>query len=393
MTSRFASSASAWAVAATLLAGITAAHAELAVSANDGKQVRDNDVVNGPQPDSISVLDITPQGVKKLGQLAAPACMIGSPTAVAVAKDSSFALVTACEKTQGKELVANDTGAVVDLSDPAHPRVIQTFHTGERPGGVSISPDGSMALVANADSDSISVFTITGKTMHPAGRVHLPQGSGPHDVVFTPDGKTAIAVGRYNSRLMILTVNGRIVKYTGRMIATGINPYGAVVTHDGKYVINTNLGGVLPPPGEKPKPHAHSVVTISDIATGKVAQTVDVGPTSEHIFMSADGSRIGVVVANGAASVRSDPSWDKVTGILEVYRVGDGTLTPAGRTSIGHWCQGGTFSRDGKTVLVQCAAEREIEVFHYDGTSLTQDKAATLAMPARPGSIATAYSR
>ena len=132
---------------------------------------------------------------------------------------------------------------------------------------------------------------------------------------------------------------------------------------------------------------------MSDIATGKVVQSVEVGPTPEHVTMSGDGKYIAVVVANGTASVRSDPKWDSVLGLLEIYKVGDGTLTPAGRSDTGHWCQGATFSRDNKTVLLQCAAEREIEVFHYDGSNLTWDKGASIAIGARPGSIATAYSR
>ena len=38
-------------------------------------------------------------------------------------------------------------------------------------------------------------------------------------------------------------------------------------------------------------------------------------------------------------------------------------------------------------------AEREIEVFRFDGESLIQDKSATIPMGARPGSISTAFSR
>jgi len=169
-----------------------------------------------------------------------------------------------------------------------------------------------------------------------------------------------------------------------------------VVTHDGKYVINTNLGGALPPPGSPPpgrRARRIGTVSMSDIATGKLAQSVDVGPTPEHIAMSGDGKYIAVVVANGTASVRSDPKWDQVLGLLEIYKVGDGTLAPAGRSDTGHWCQGATFSRDNRTILLQCAAEREIEVFHYDGSNLTWDKGASIPMGARPGSISTAYSR
>jgi len=254
---------------------------------------------------------------------------------------------------------------------------------------------GRLALIANGADNSISVFTITGMHLTPAGTVGLPEKSGPSDVVFTPDGKTAIAVGRGDSHLMILSVNGTQVRYTGRAFEPGVNPYGAVVTRDGKYIINTDLGGALPAPGEKPAPGARrqGTISMSDIATGKLVDSQVVGPTPEHVAMSSDGKYIAVVVANGTAPVRSDPKWDKVKGLLEIYRVGDGTLTPAGRADTGHWCQGTTFSRDDSTLLLQCAGERQIEVYHYDGTTLTRVEGADIPMGARPGSIATAHSR
>ena len=43
-------------------------------------------------------------------------------------------------------------------------------------------------------------------------------------------------------------------------------------------------------------------------------------------------------------------------------------------------------------VLQQCAAERSILVYRFDGKSLTQDKAATMPFQSRPGSIATSVS-
>lgn len=381
-------------IAATvmLLALSAAANAEFAVSANDGKQVKAGDTVSGPQPDSISVLDISGDRVKVVGSVDAPAAMIGPPGAVAVSKDSRFALVTACQKLDGTNLVPDDLVEVVDLSDPAKPRVVQTAHAGPGASGVSISPDGKLALVADTEDDTISVFSLKGESLTRVGQVQLPPKSRPTDVVFTLDGKSAIALAQAASREVVLSVNGTDVKDSGRSFSSGRTPYGAVVTKDGKYLINTNLGGANPAPGMVPPPH-QGAVAMTDIATGKVAASVVVGPTPEHVVLSADGRYIAVVVANGSASVRSDPKFNTVLGLLKVYAVGDGTLTPVAQADTGHWGQGATFSKDGKLILLQCAAEREIEVFRFDGKTLTQDKSATIAMPARPGSIATAFSR
>src|ERR1700761_5736592 len=225
-----------------LLSGMsTMASAEIAVSANDGKQVKAGDIVDGPQPDSISVLNISGDQVKVIGSVAAPAAMIGPPAAVAVSKDGRFALVTACQKLDGMKVVPDDLVQVVDLADPAHPRVIQTEHAGPGASGVSISPDGKLALVANTEDDTVTVFSLDGRHLTRLGQVQFAAKSRPTDVVFMPDGKSAVVVTQAVSRLAVLSVNGTDVKDSGRWFSSGRTPYGAAVTHDGKYVLNTNL--------------------------------------------------------------------------------------------------------------------------------------------------------
>ena len=385
-----------WASVALVALLSPAARAELAVSANDGKQLRPGDTISTPTPDSLSVLDLSDGKARVLGSIDVPAAMIGPPRAVAVSKDSKLAIVTACEQFDGDKLVPADTVSVIDLAQPSHPRLLQTLHAGPGASGVSISPNGKLALVANAGDNSISVFSISGRRLTKVTTVPLGDGTRPTDVLFTPDGKTAIAVAQRTSSLMLLSVDGTDVKPTGKSISPGRQPYGAVVTHDDKYVIITNLGGALPPPGSPPPTRGMAragTISMSDLGSGSVVATQVVGQTPEHVTLSDDGKYAAVVVANGTASVRSDPKFDSVLGLLEIFAVGNGTLTPVTRSDTGHWCQGAVFSKDGHTILLQCAAEREIEVFHFDGSSLTWDKAATIPMTSRPGAIATAESR
>jgi DNA-binding beta-propeller fold protein YncE len=373
------------------------AYAEIAVSANDGKQLRAGDTVSGPTPDSLSVLDIDKGGVRVVGSVEVPAAMIGPPRSVALTADSKLAIATACQSLVGDKLVPADFVSVIDLAQPSHPKVIQTLHAGAGASGISISPDGKLVLVANAEANSISIFTLSGKSLSNVGTVSLGEGTRPTDVLFTPDGKTAIAVAQRASKLVFLSVTGTQVSPTGKTASPGRTPYGAVATPDGKYVINTNLGGALPPPGaaqENARGMSRAgTIAMTEIASGATTASVVVGQTPEHVTLSHDGKYAAVVVANGTASVRSDPKFDSVLGLLEIYAVGKGTLTPVTRSDTGHWCQGAVFSKDNRTVLLQCAAEREIEVFRFDGKTLQQDKSATIPLTSRPGSIATAFSR
>jgi DNA-binding beta-propeller fold protein YncE len=382
----------------TMVLFSTVAHAELAVSANDGKQMRPGDEITAPEPDSVSVLDIGHGKVKLLGSVAVPAAMIGPPAAVAVSRDSRFAIVTSCLQFQDGKLVPNDTVSVIDLSRPANPRVVQTAHAGKGAMGVSISPNGKLAIVAGSDSSTVTLFGISGHTLTQLDQLQLPEKTDPTDAIFSPDGRTAIVVSRAKGKLILLDVKGAKLSETGKSFSPGLQPYGAVATHDGRYTINTNLGGALPAEGAANVPRVRgaprtgtiSMVRLSD---GNIVASVPVGPTPEHVAMSADGKFIAVVVANGTASVRSDPKWSSKLGLLKLFAVGDGTLTPAGQADTGHWCQGVTFSKDNGTLLLQCAAEREIEVFHFNGKELSPVSGANIPLGARPGSIATASSR
>jgi hypothetical protein len=99
------------------------------------------------------------------------------------------------------------------------------------------------------------------------------------------------------------------------------------------------------------------------------------------------------VLANGAAYTKTDPTYGKVRGILKIFAVGAGTLKEVASTGSCHWNQGAAWSDDGKLILAQCATERTIEVYRFDGKSLTRDDKAAIAFQSRPGSIATRHSR
>ena len=374
---------------------LNSAKAEIAVASLDGKQVHPGD--RGPTPDSVAVLDITNGTVKLLGMVDVPAAMIGPPAAIAVSRDSTFALATACQKLVDGKLVPDDLLSVIDLASPSHPKVLQTLHAGPGATGVSISPDGRLALVASTREDAISVFSISGKTLKPLRKVAIRAGSDATDVVFTPDGKTALVVSEADSTIFVLAVDGMNVTNTGRSFSPGLSPYGAVVTPDGRYVLTTNLHGPNPRPGGMKAATAAGVrigaIGVTDIRTGRAVTSTEVGPTPEHVVMSGDGKYIAVVVANGAANDRSNPKWNTTYGLFKVFTLGDGTLTPVASARAGHWCQGATIAADDRTFILECAGERHFEIFHLDGKHLVQDRRAAIGTLSRPGAIATAASR
>jgi hypothetical protein len=376
------------AVLAALLLSSTAASAGLMLSANDGKQIVKGDPTLRT-PDSVDVLDMGHYPPRVIGSVHVPAAMIGSPNAVAVGAGEKFAIITAAQKfvdADPENPVPDDTVSLIDLADPAHPKLLQTVHAGLTPGGVSINRAGTLVLVADKTDDDIAVFALRGKHLIAAGKVTLGKGAAPTDVVFAPDGRKAYAVASGNNQIMELAIESAVVTPTGRNVATGKGPYGAMITPDGNWLINTNIGGAL-------DKKTAGTLTMIDLKTGKLALSLEVGKTPEHVALSPDGRYAALVLANGAATLKSDPKYDGLVGVIRIYAVGPGTLMPVAQADSCHWAQGLAWRDDSKLVLQQCAAERAIQVFRFDGSSLVRDDSATLTFVSRPGSLSTQHSR
>lgn len=362
-----------------------AAWAEIAISANDGKQVQKDENI-GVTPDSISVINLSVYPPKVIGTLKVPAAMIGSPNAIAIGEGEKFAIVTAAQKTDPADPtkpLPSDQVSVIDLANPARPRLLQTVRAGANAAGVSINKAGTLVLVVARNDAAVFAFTLRNKRLTPAGRVDLDKGSEPTDVVFTPDGSKAYVTTWSGAKVVELAVDGARVTKTGRDVATGLNPYGAVITPDGNWLINTNVGGALRGPDRT------GSLTMIELKTPRLALSLPVGRTPEHVMLSPDGKYALVVLANGAPYVKTHPDYDKVRGILKIFAVGPGKLTEVAQSPSCHWNQGATWSDDGKLVLAQCASERTIEIYRFDGKSLVRDDKATLKFESRPGSLAT----
>jgi hypothetical protein len=369
-----------------LLAATTPVLAQIAVSANDGKQ-RAADAKDEPlTSDSISVLNLAAP-VRVLANLNAPASLIGPPAAVALARDSSFAIVTAAQQLDGSGKTAPaDIVTVVDLTNPSRPTIAQTLHAGAGASGVAINPAGTLALVANAADDSVTVFAIAKSRLSAVGSVSLPPKSKPLDVAFAADRVSAYVVAQGAGTLVRLAVDGRKV-IVAESITVGLQPYSLALNKHVAYV--TNLGGRGPPATSGP---AMGTIAIVDLRAGRMVSQVDVGVTPEHIALSPSGRYLEATIINGSNASASSPNHHD-HGAMAIFSTDGTSLKPVTQIETGAWCQGATWSDDEKRVLLQCAARKQIEVYRFDGRTLTADTASTLQFDARPGTIATARSR
>ncbi|SFP28381.1 hypothetical protein SAMN05216330_106265 [Bradyrhizobium sp. Ghvi] len=375
------------ALVATSFAGlaITASHAEIVVTANDGKMVLENGsavVRKQPLPDTVSVIDFTDGALKILGEVPAPASVVGPPPSVAIAPDGSFALVTGAMKVDpadATKTVPDDKLSVLDLKS-SPPKVLATLQAGAGAAGVSINRAGTLALVANRSEGTVSVFTINGNTLTSAGKIPLGDAkSGPSHAVFSHDGTTALVTRDGDSRISLLTVDGNKVEYAKRDLYSGVRPYDIDLTAGATAVVgNVGAGG-----GDT------DTISLIDMNAKpiRVVNTISVGQTPEGVKISPDGNYVAITVMNGSNKPAASPFFNDF-GLLKVYKISGTELAPVADAKIGHWCQGMVWSKDSKYLVTECMVESELIAFSFDGKALA--RTSTLKMQVSPAGIRTA---
>jgi DNA-binding beta-propeller fold protein YncE len=353
-----------------VLLAVAPASAQIAVSSNDNKVNLVNGVVKivaDAKPDTVTILDLKTSPPKIIGEVEAPGSVVGPPFSVAITPDEDLALVTSSMKVDPADptkTVPDNRLSVIDLR-ARPPAVVATLETGKGPSGVSINRQGTLALVANRAGGSISIFTIEGKTVAPAGTVSLgDEKSGVSHVAISPDGRLALATRDGDDRISVLSIDGSKVEYTKRDVYAGLRPYGVDIAKDGKIAVVANIGRGG---GDS------DTVSVIDLEAKppRVVDTCTVGQTPEGIKISPDGKLVGVVAVNGSNKAPDSPFFND-HGKLVVFKVAGKSLRKVAEAPIGHWSQGVLFTPDNKTILVGNMVEKNLQVFRFDGSKLRE---------------------
>jgi DNA-binding beta-propeller fold protein YncE len=395
--------------ALSLCLGASAAQAQLAVSVNDGKiKLVDGkiEVRKTPQSDTVAIIDMRANPPKILAQIDVPGSVVGPPLSVAVSPKEDIALVTSARRIDPSDptrQIPDDRVSVIDLTPlkpgflrrlgsvvgvskgPAPiPKVIATLQAGKGASGVSINRAGTLALVANLDEGTVSVFSINGSTVTPAGKVSVGgEKSAPSHVVFSLDGRHAFVTRDGDNRIAVLSVDGSKVEMTKREMAAGLRPYAIDVAAKSAVAVVSNLGAGL---GDA------DTISVIDLKADpmRVVNTVTVGPSPQGMKISPDGKFVAVVLGNGTDKPANSPLYS-ANGLLQVWARTGTQLTKAAEIPIGKWCEGIAWSRNSRTLLVQCAAEQEISVIRFSGlTGRSLQKTSSIKTKGGPAAIRTA---
>ena len=106
------------------------------------------------------------------------------------------------------------------------------------------------------------------------------------------------------------------------------------------------------------------------VSPARVVDTLTVGQTPEGVRISPDGKYVAFIVANGSNKPKSSPFFND-NGLVKIFAINGTKLTAVTEAKTGHWCQGAVWNKTATTLMVQCMVEPELQVFGFNGKTLT----------------------
>jgi len=369
-----------------------AALGQIMLSGNENKidltQGGQRVIVHPSGPDSLTLLDFSKMPPTTIQIDDVQNTVIGPPSNIAISPDGKLAIVAnsiRIDPPGSDKYVPESYAHIVDLS-VRPPRVVGRVKTGLQPSGVSFTPDGKLALVANRADGTISVLAIDGLNVSLADSVKISAPAGEvSDVAITPDGKMALASVRSLGYLAALNISGGKVTLQPRKITAFGQPYRVIVTPDGKLAITAGHG--------YGNGRDEDCVSIVDL-TANPLRTIDyvtIGSAPESCEISPDGMLLAAVVMDGSNTPASDPLHSEF-GLLTILKRQGNTFVASQRLKTGPIPEGVAFTSDGKRLVVQSHPTKKLWVFDVEN-GLVKDSGARVELPGMPSSLRASQAR
>lgn len=375
-------------VAVALCFAAAPAAAELMVVGGDNKVGFSDSgpVFRAPGNDFVSVVDIgsDPGNPKIIADIPLMNSVFGPPTNLAITPDGRLALVANAmnwvESDGGWKPDPDNKINVIDLTlEP--PAVVDTVEVGRQPSGMAISRDGTMALVAHRADNSIGVLAIDGTSVKLVQT--LDMGEQVAAVAITPDGSRALVAKFPGHKIAVLDIeNGRVSHDPALDMPVGLWPYNVKIAPNGRLALTADNGN-----GGQSDGHIDTVSVI-DLAAAppRVVDRVVVGDAPEGLAISPTGRIAVAVLLKGSAGVPTDSWYYNRNGSVVVLAIDGMNVRRTAEIEVEGLPEGVVFSADGRFLYVGNFVDKSVSILEVDGTTVT-NTGRTLALPAYPGSM------
>ena len=359
---------------AALLLGSTIANSVLAkpfmIVGLDEKIVWDDDgkpILSPDGKDQVLIVDLAnPEDPKIVASLPLKNSVVGPPVNVDIDPTGTVALVADSidNVKEGETLkqVPDNKIYVIDMKTNP-PKLAATLTGGKQPSGLSFSPDGKMAMVANRGDNTISVLSVNGTDVKIEQTVAMPDSVS--QVVFTPDGKHALTTRFPAHKLSVLDIAGGKVTYSKIDLPTGQWPYNVVVSPDGKIALTSDNGGAGSSDGSV---DTTSVVDL-EANPPRIIDRVVVGDGPEGIAMSPKGNLAVAAILRGS-NMKKAYFYER-NGSLSILKIDGKKVTKTQDIEVGGLPEAVAFTPDGKYLLAGNFLDQDFSILKVDGTTVT----------------------
>ena len=351
---------------------------------NDEKVWWDDDgktILSAPGKDTVLIVDLAnPESPKIVATLPLKNSIVGPPVNVDIDPSGSVALVAdsvdVTKDGDALKQVPDNKVYVIELK-ASPPKLASTVTVGKQPSGLSISPSGKMALVANRGDNSISVLSLNGTEVKVTDTVAMPDSVA--HVLFTPDGKRALAVRFAAHKVSVLDIAGDKVTYNKLDLPTGLWPYNVVVTPNGKLALSNDNGGAGSSDGSV------DTVSVIDLEANppRVIDKVVVGDGPEGMAMSPKGDLAVSAILSGSNNKKA--FFYKKNGSLSILKIDGKKVTKTQDIEVGGLPEAVLFTPDGKYILAGNYMTQDFSILKVNGGKVT-DTGKHFKVPGHPAS-------
>jgi DNA-binding beta-propeller fold protein YncE len=344
---------------------------------DDGKPIL------GPDgKDQVLIVDLAnPEDPKIAASLPLKNSIVGPPVNLDIDPTGTVALVADSidDVKDGDNLkqVPDNKIYVIDMAANP-PKLAATLTGGKQPSGLSFSPDGKMALVANRGDNTISVLAVNGTDVKIADTVAMPDSVS--QVVFTPDGKRALATRFPAHKLSVLDIAGDKVTYSKLDLPTGQWPYNVVVSPDGKIALTADNGGSGSSDGSV---DTTSVVDL-EASPPRIIDRVVVGDGPEGMAMSPKGDVAVAAILRGSNANKKAYFYNK-NGSLAILKIDGKKVTKTQDIEVGGLPEAVLFTPDGKYILAGNFLTEDFSILKVEDGKVT-DTGKRFKVPGHPAS-------
>jgi DNA-binding beta-propeller fold protein YncE len=332
--------------------------------------------------DQVLIVDLAnPEDPKIVVSLPLKNSIVGPPVNLDIDPTGTVALVADSidDVKDGDNLkqVPDNKIYVIDMAANP-PKLAATLTGGKQPSGLSFSPDGKMALVANRGDNTISVLSVNGTDVKITDTVAMPDSVS--QVVFTPDGKRALATRFPAHKLSVLDIADGKVTYGKIDLPTGQWPYNVVVSPDGKIALTADNGGSGSSDGSV---DTTSVVDL-EANPPRIIDRVVVGDGPEGMAMSPKGDLAVAAILRGSNASKKAYFYNQ-NGSLSILKIDGKKVTKTQDIEVGGLPEAVLVTPDGKYILAGNFLTEDFSILKVEDGKVT-DTGKRFKVPGHPAS-------